>query len=146
MNLLRLVPLALVLVAACGADGSGGTCPTTDRGLQVAEDREGNITFYLSNQSFARASVQFRIELDGVVLVDTALAVCDQHEFVAYRFQWAPGEHVLRAVSSDGNADASTTVQVGSGPLWGYVFFSFDEGTGKGSFQFHFQDSPIGFA
>jgi hypothetical protein len=121
------------------------TCPTSDRGLLVAEAPAGNVTLYLSNQSFQRSPVDFKVELDWTRIIEVALDVCQQHEFVGYRFDWASGDHVLRVSSKHGLATDLTFVTIGDDPIWGFVSYWFDADDDAGKFQFHFQNEPIYF-
>jgi hypothetical protein len=126
-------------------DALEATCPTSDRGAVVGEVSDGNITLYLSNQSFDRSPVDFQVELDNMPLIDVALAVCNQHEFVAYHFELPQGDHWVRVTSDHGLAVGQTRVTVGDLPVWGFVSYWFDTDDGTGTFHFQFQNEPIKF-
>jgi hypothetical protein len=138
--------LALLIAVGCGGPGdSGATCPTRDRGVLADEDSDGNVTLYLSNQDLQAASVDMRLSLDDVPILDAELAVCTQHEIVGYRFRWAAGDHVLHAVSSQGQADARQAFTVGTGDLWIFAWYGYDHAAGHGDFGFRISDEPIYF-
>ena len=93
-----VLAVASLLAGGCGA-------------VQDASPREppraaghGNFTLYVSNQSFERADVDIRVEIDGERVVDDQFSVENQHNWVDFRLPLRGGKHVLRATSTSGDA------------------------------------------
>ncbi len=111
MRTLRLAVAALALFApACGPAGDAE--PDPSRGSPDA-----NVRLYVSNQSFARASVDIRVEIDGVTVVDDDFRVEGQHTWKEFGLELAPGKHILRATSDEGDAILERTFRV-RGKRW----------------------------
>src|SRR5262249_43595413 len=80
---------------SCARTGS-----VTAHGTLVPEDRDGNITLYISNQDRTVDPLDVRVSLDGVPIIRATVAIGELHpSYEEYHFKWTPGVHELRVES-----------------------------------------------
>jgi hypothetical protein len=135
-----MIRAALVLAlsfAGCGSDEPGA-----ERAQPAAR---GNFVLYVSNQSFARSTVDIRVEVDGHEVVSESFAVENQHNWVEYRIRLARGTHVIRAASSTGEAVFERSFPI-RGRTWAVIDYWCCDGPDEPRFTFHISREPIAFA
>ncbi len=96
-RLARLSTLVLLLSAAgCSTDPGAGSAR---QHLPISTNP--NFTMYVSNQSFDREVVDINVEIDGQLAVTGDFDVEGQHSWHQFKFELAPGDHVLTATTDD---------------------------------------------
>jgi hypothetical protein len=132
-----------------------GGCEGETRDVNSAEDileqdENGNLTLYVSNQSFAISPVDITVHIDGKKAVDRKFDVGNQHIWIGYSFSLSKGEHKLVAVSKKGGARFEGQFEI-KDEHWAVVNYWYypDTTGGAGStprkFSFNIQDKPILF-
>ena len=81
-----------------------GVPPIAEGPPPLRPAKNGNVTVYVSNQSFDRDTVDIRVLIDGRPAVDDDFAVLNQHNWVEFRFSLDDGRHLIYAESLDGEA------------------------------------------
>lgn len=106
----------------------------------------GNFHLYVSNQSFDIDPVEIQVYIDGQEVVNGTFRVESQHTWILFDLDLEPGEHTLRAVGHDGEAELIETFNI-SDEHWGLVeFWANPTEAPEPMFTFYVQDEPIGFA
>jgi len=115
----------------------------------------GNLTLFVSNQSFDITPVDIRVEIDGEVVVHEYFEVGNQHNWKTFRLKLSPGQHDLSVRSRKGRAWLSRTFTIqrrhwavidywhDSDRRW-YVPWSASDGPSR-SFSFGIRSKPIEF-
>lgn len=104
----------------------GAECPGVPKPLStlaVAED-EANVHLYVTNQAFADPAVAMSVTIDGEVVLDQALDVCGQHNWVPFPLRLTPGWHDL-SVTTDAGVTHTSRVDVPEGPGERWVVVSY---------------------
>jgi hypothetical protein len=127
---------ALAAVAMVGIRRDPGLRPVKSQ----FEDPNGNFELFVSNQSFAVNSVDIRVAIDGVPVIQKYFDVGNQHGWEGFRFRLAPGSHRLVARSLKGKASIEQTFEVQTNQNailnywyypWDYNHFSFEVRNGQ---------------
>jgi hypothetical protein len=138
--MVSFVLLILLLVAGLGVD-----VERQAREKPPPPPPAGNVTLYVSNQSFDRSPVDIRVEIDGREVVRGDFAVEDQHNWVEYTLRLEPGRHTVRARSHAGDAVLEKTLLV-RGRTWVVVDYWCCGEPNDPRFTFYASRKPIGFA
>jgi hypothetical protein len=123
----------------------GPEAPTGEPRLVAEQD--ANLHFLVSNQSFEQPDVRLALTIDGVELVDEDFAVEGQHNYEQLHVALAAGEHTVELTSDTGARLVRTVTVPARGDRW--VMASYRAETARddtGTFDWLFQDSPIGIA
>ena len=133
--------LLLVAAAACGSSP-----PVADpRAASPEPSPTGNFFLAVSNQSFDRPTVDITVLIDGRKVADQDFAVEGQHNWVEFVLDVPAGEHELRAVSKDGNAEFRRTIT--SFPrTWVVLNYWCCGQPDDPKFTFDVSDEPVAFA
>lgn len=126
---------------------------TTDSSEKIVpQNKDGNLTLYVSNQSFAITPVDITIFIDGRKAVtgnfDVKGELIAQHNWIKYVFSLPPGKHKLKAVSKKGEAVLEKEFNI-KGKHWAVVDYwyypksHYDPTPRK--FSFRIQDKPMQF-
>jgi serpin B len=114
---------------------------------QLPQDKNGNFTLYVSNQSFAVDPVDIKVYIDGKVATDQNFDVGTgkrrQHNWQTFQFQLADGAHRLRVESKKGQASLEEQFEV-KGKRWAILNYWSSPDTPK-KFSFTVSDNPIYF-
>jgi hypothetical protein len=141
----RLVlALGICALAGCGTEATESP-PIAEGPPPLEETDHGNLTLYVSNQSFEREQVDIRILIDSRPAVDDEFAVEGQHNWIEYRFDLDDGRHTLRAESLQGDAVFERDFSV-KGKRWAVVDYWCCHGPSEPRFTFLVRPEPIGFA
>jgi hypothetical protein len=139
----------LLVLGALALAGCGGS---TNEPRAIAESpppleqaKEGNLTLYVSNQSFERAKVDIVVFIDGQAAVEEEFAVGNQHNWVEFRFDLEDGEHVLRAESRSGDAVLEERFAV-KGKRWAVVDYWCCNDASEPKLTFQVSAEPLAFA
>jgi hypothetical protein len=89
-----------LLVTACSATSEPREQPTQ----HLPRPTDPSLTVLVSNQSFAQATVDLTIEIDGVLAITGDFDVEGQHTWVPFDFSIAPGDHVMAISTVAGSA------------------------------------------
>jgi heat shock protein HslJ len=138
-----LVYLAELTVDPPPASGDAVCDPVSDIGDEGA-DRE-TLHLWVSNQSFEVDPASVEIHIDDQQVVCDDFFVEGQHNWILFNLTMEPGEHVLRAVRTDGTAELTETFDLGK-ERWAVVDFWFYPEDGSEEFTFSVHDEPVGFA
>jgi hypothetical protein len=114
---------------------------------RLVAEQDANLHFLVSNQSFEQPDVGLTLAIDGVELVDEDFAVEGQHNYEQFHVALAAGEHTIELTSDTGARLVRTITVPERGDRW--VMASYWKETPRddtGSFDWLFQDSPIGIA
>jgi hypothetical protein len=93
-----LAAIPVCLLAACGP-----VLPAPEP-VEIPSSASGNVILYVSNQSYDLDPVDITVRIDGRVVSSDRYEVDDQHTWVDYPFDLAPGHHELVAESVRGEA------------------------------------------
>jgi len=119
---MALAALFLVPILTSAPEGGAGTdrvtvtcvgCPlVSDRGLisLLADPNSADavdLTLYVSNQSYALATVDISISIDGRPIIEDDFPVINQHAWNKYVIRLERGRHLLEARSRDGGVTLS---------------------------------------
>jgi len=118
MTVVRSV-LMTALVAACGA-------PAAEPTQHLPKTETPNLTLYVSNQSFDKATVDIRVRIDDQLAITGDFAVEGQHSWHAFDLELADGAHVLEVASRDSSATLEVPFTL-TGRKYGVVDFWYDE-------------------
>ena len=126
---------------------------TTDSSEKIIpQDKDGNLTLYVSNQSFAITPVDITILIDGRKAVignfDVKGKRIAQHNWIKHVFTLSPGKHKLKVLSKKGEAILEKEFSI-KGKHWAVVDYwyypkSHYSPTPR-KFRFNIQDKPIQF-
>jgi len=142
-----LLFLTLLTLLPAGCSKTTDTKPAEDL---LPQDPNGNLTLYVSNQSFAISPVDITIHIDGKKAVEGAFDVGDQHNWTGYTFRLSKGEHELVGVSERGGARITEQFQIEDEhwavlDYWYYPKVTGGAGPTRRQFSFNIQDKPIYF-
>lgn len=138
---LSLSTVAILFLTACG--GSSHDLPPSSRGALLQESSQGNLTLYVSNQSYEKPEVGIDVWLDDTKYISSTFAVGDQHNYVKYQFQVPPGEHRLTAEAS-GTQIAEPIIITDK--HWAFVGFWYSPDSDDAPrLSMLFQDEPLYF-
>ncbi len=101
--------LALTGCAVTGAEPMG-LCPEGSSSspagsapdIRIVAERQADMQFFVSNQSFDDATVELAVSIDGTELVSGLFDVKDQHNWCKFSAKVSPGQHVVTVVSDTG--------------------------------------------
>ncbi|HEU4538562.1 MAG TPA: hypothetical protein VFS00_30790 [Polyangiaceae bacterium] len=169
---LRALAALALLLAACGTSSPDGPAPppgeTPPPGAGPEEKTPGTATtpsrvatppasaralpfhLYVSNQSFDLDPASLELYIDDLRVVAGDFRVEGQHNWLLFDFDLEPGDHVLRAVSINGEVESSAPFSVARQP-WAVVNFWYykdSPGTSDGtppSFSVNFSAEQPGF-
>ena len=120
-----------------------------------SENKNGNFTLYISNQSFAVNPVDIQVYIDDDQIIDQKFDVSGergvpQHNWIPFHFKASPGSYRLHVESKKGEAVLDTTFEIKDKhwaviDYWNYPEVSGGAGPTPPKFTFNFQDQPIGF-
>ena len=139
-----LAGLVLATATACGA-GSAPPLGSSKDLAPVSTPAPGNFRLYVSNQSFDRPTVDIAVFIDGVRVAARDFEVKGQHNWIEFGTELTEGEHKLRAVSEDGDAELNETFKTGA-KNWAVVDYWCCGEPEDPRFTFSISDEPIGFA
>lgn len=144
---MRLVLPLLAAVALVGCGSSTEEPAGIAEGPPPLEQAEnGNLTLYVSNQSFERGDVDILVFIDGRPAVDGDFAVENQHNWIEFSFRLEDGMHTLHAESVAGEAVFEESFEM-AGKRWAVVdYWCCDSMQDEPKFSFHVSSEPIGFA
>ena len=134
-----LAALLATLVGACDYLEPEGR----DRPPDAAPN--ANFFLYVSNQSFARPTVDIRVEIDGRPVVADEFAVENQHNWVECPLRLGDGAHVLHAESTEGGAAVIRTFRA-RGKRWAVLDYWCCDDPSEPKFTFYVARRPIAFA
>ncbi|MEX0816885.1 MAG: hypothetical protein WD027_05535 [Gaiellales bacterium] len=144
---LPLIFLAVLALAGCGSSTAEEPAPGIAEGpppLEQVED--GNLTLYVSNQSFERDDVDILVFIDGRPAVDDSFDVGNQHNWIEFSFDLADGKHTLYAESVAGEAVFEESFEMAA-KRWAVIdYWCCDSMQDEPKFSFHLSSEPIGFA
>ncbi|MDH4203025.1 MAG: hypothetical protein OEV87_09030 [Phycisphaerae bacterium] len=118
------------------------------------EDKNGNFTLYVSNQSFAVNPVDIQVFVDGKKVISEKFDVnggkMPQHNWIPFHFKVNPGNYDLRVESKKGKAVLNTSFEIKDKhwaviDYWNYPKVTGGAGPTPPSFTFNIQNKPIGF-
>jgi hypothetical protein len=138
----------MVLVYVAGCNGASNDVNSAEDILE--QDENGNLTLYVSNQSFAISPVDITIHIDGKKTVDRDFDVGSQHNWIGYSFSLSKGEHKLVAVSKKGGARFEGQFEI-KDEHWAVIEYWYYPDTTGGAgptprkFSFNIQDKPMYF-
>ncbi len=119
---------------------------TKDTTETLLENNEGNVFFYVSNQSFDIDPVDIQINIDDKVAINQDFYVEGQHNWIEFIYLLSPGTHKLSITSIKGEATFEEEFEIVDNhwiviDFWYYPnSFSIDE-----HFTFLISDEPVGF-
>ena len=135
--------LCALLLTLTGCQFYGG--PPTP----AARD-DANFILFVSNQSFDLSTVDIKVEIDGVPVVNRDFNVANQHNWVEFPLKLSTGEHQMVVTSTRGQSSLTHKFST-FGKKWCVVdfwYYATEEG-GAGPtprhFGFHLFDRPPGF-
>ena len=137
-------PVLSVCVIGLLAGGCGAAEAVTREEGPRSPGR-GNFTLYVSNQSFERAEVDIRVEIDGDVVASDEFPVENQHNWVEFRLPLRPGTHVIRAITERGDATLERTFRV-KGKRWAILDYWCCDDAQDPRFTFDVFKRPVAFA
>jgi hypothetical protein len=113
-----------------------------------------NVTLHVSNQSFADAEVHITVAIDGAMAVDQSFDVGNQHGWIPFELELAPGPHEVVATSDTGVTSTFTLDVLDSGHKYAVINYWYYPPDPKypgatqtpRSFDFSQSDEPIYFA
>lgn len=112
------------------------------------ENKDGNFTLYVSNQSFEIKTVDILIVIDGTPIVHEYFKVGNQHLWKQFVLQLPDGIHKIQAVTRKGNATIEQSFEV-KGNHWAVLDFCYGKSDGhkcnKPALTFEISDKPIYF-
>jgi serpin B len=119
---------------------------------KLPQDKSGNFTLHVSNQSFAIDPVDIKVYVDGKLAIDQKFEVGTgkrrQHNWQTFQFQLSDGRHRLRVESKKGQASLEEQFEV-KGKRWVVLDYWFggreDSQAAQKKFTFHVSDEPIYF-
>lgn len=120
--------LMALMLAGCSApvDLSSPLAPlgaSTTPGPVVTGTVHSTVTLGISNQSFDDPSVVLTVTVDGVVQVDEAFAVENQHNLKLFGVNLQPGTHTV-VVRADNEAAAERSFHLSQGERrWVSIFY-----------------------
>jgi len=146
----QLVFALLALEVAAGCVAVDPEAATTSRGspgpTSALDDDVGNFHLYVSNQSFDIDPVDIQVYIDGDEVVNGIFSVESQHTWILFDLDLDVGEHTVRAVGHNGQAELTGTFLV-TEEHWGLVeFWANPTEAPEQKLTFYTQDEPIGFA
>jgi hypothetical protein len=107
----------------------------------------GNVTLYVSNQSFVIDPVDITVLIDGEIVVDDEFLVLGQHNWIEFPLEVSLGTHELIARSVIGDAEMVTEFTVDDRLYMVVDFWGGGEPESPDpQFSFHASEEPIGFA
>ena len=120
-------------------------CSGTSNSTPVESATSGNFHLYVSNQSFDIDPVNIQVYIDGEMIVDGTFRVESQHTWILFDLELEPGEHTLRAVGNNGDAELAETFNI-SDEHWGAVgFWASPTDAQEPMFTFDVEAEPIVF-
>ena len=135
-----LVILMLGALMSCNSSG-GGCKPVSSVGESTDPAR---LNLYVGNQSFEIDPVLIEVYIDDQPVVCQEFQVEDQHNWILFELQVAPGSHTLRAVGNNGAAEIEQLFDVNL-EHWAVVDFWFYPDDPPQRLGFGIQDTPIVF-
>lgn len=113
---------------------------------KLVQNKNGNFTLYVSNQSFTIPLVDIKIYIDGKIAVRRYFFVGLQHSFEKFQFALPKGQHQILVKSLLGGTRLEKGFFIQE-KHWASVFYWYypgDESHSK-SFSFEFQDHSMNF-
>jgi hypothetical protein len=150
----RVAAVALITAAtACSSSWRNDNSAPVE--ITAATDGTGDLTLWVSNQSYVDKNVGLTVTLDGVVIIDRTFHVGDQHNHIEHRIRLDDGTHTISAttVIDDENVELSEEFSIEPNQQR-YAFLSYwhyvptregDTSFDPPGFNFDIQDEPIGF-
>jgi len=93
-QLRKLIIVAVTALTICGCGGPDFR--------YVLEEPNANLTLYVSNQSFAKPTVDISASIDDRSILTGEFEVEQQHSWSVYSIRLTPGQHVIRAQADRG--------------------------------------------
>lgn len=125
----RLVMSFLVLLLI----GTGGGCSRVSLDVpELSPVRDGNVTLYVSNQSFADDTVDIKVLIDGKVVVHDNFEVKNQHAWHTFTFQLEPGKHTLQAHARSDSVVLKTDFELPVEKRWAVLNYWYNPTTKGG--------------
>ena len=139
--------LLLILAAstACVSDPVPPARGPATAPEQAVEEKEGNFTLYVSNQSFDQKAVDITVTIDGKRVAAQVFDVKNQHNWIDFTMNLPAGAHELRAVSAAGSAHLTTKFTT-TARHWAVIDYWCCGEPDDPKFTFNLSDQPIGFA
>lgn len=106
-----------------------------------------SFTLLISNQSFDLSQVDIRVSIDNQLAVSGDFVVGNQHTWVPFDLDVAPGTHTLQVSSADTNATMTRSFEMDD-RKWGVVMFWYYEGGAEPvapSFSWNLSDEQPAF-
>lgn len=146
MKRLGSIALACGVMTTAGCSGLSGSSvgcdPVPGDGLAESTDAVA-LHLWVSNQSFDVDPVDIQVYVDDQQAVCDTFRVESQHTWILYELMVDPGQHTIKAVSQDGEAELIEATDIPD-ERWALVQFWTEEG--RNFFTFAIQDEPIFFA
>ena len=152
---MRSALTSVLLLGACAIAGCGtatGSDPSpdpevlaADAEVRVVEEKQANLVLYVSNQSFDDEEVRLTVEVDGITVVDGDFHVGDQHNWMKFPLEMAPGTHNVTA-EADSGAGFSEAFQVPDGEVrFAVIDYWAKDDHDPREFSWFIQRGPVGF-
>lgn len=114
----------------------------------LPQDKDGNFTLYVSNQSIAMPLVDITVRIDGKLAVRDEFHVKGkrilQHNWIKHVFVLKPGKHTLFATTKKGKAVLERKFEV-KDKHWAVIDYSYNRRTAKKLLLFRIKDERIMF-
>ncbi len=128
---------ALLIVIGVALLIQKNTSTPSSNGL--AQNKNGNLTLYVSNQSFDITPVDITVRIDGATAVSKSFEVGTQHNEEAFQFTLSNGSHKIDVSSIKGDAKLTKNFEI-KGKRWAILDYWY---TKKSQYN---NESPKGFS
>ena len=81
---------SITIFTSCASTPPEPKPQVVDKGVLIDESESGNFILCVDNQSYTLSPVDISGNIDGQSLLSAEFQVVDQHNYVRYRFDWAP--------------------------------------------------------
>jgi hypothetical protein len=150
-RVVALVAAALTSLLV-GCDGSSPSSdpisPAATRSpasVGLVSEKKADLNLWVSNQSFVDDPVDLTVRIDGVEVVSQPFDVDDQHNWIRFSIEAAPGHHVLTAESDTGASTRKNFSLPGSGDRHAVLeYWNYEDDKGK-RFTWKLQSTEVHF-
>lgn len=137
--------IGLVTLSGCTSEPPRQPAqPTLETPEPAAEEKPGNFTLYVSNQSFDRKTVDIAVAIDGKKVAAQNFEVKNQHNWIDFTIELAAGKHTLQAFSTAGSAQLTINFST-AGRHWAVVNYWCCGEPDDPKFTFDLSDQPLVF-